>query len=87
MRCHQCSTTAAYEAHSGIVWSVPRGVPTRDFYLAWTFVWVYGVYPWANRTIGDETLVYALINIVFRFAIWVLPVFGDLRYVDRVDVL
>lgn len=57
------------------------------FYLAWTFVWVYGVYPWANRTIGDETLVYALINIIFRFSIWVLPVFGYLRYVDRVDVL
>ena len=57
------------------------------FYLAWTFVWVYGLYPWANRTIGDATLAYALINIVVRFSIWVLPVFGYLRYVDRVDVL
>ena len=46
------------------------------FYLAWTFVWVHGVYPWATRTIGDATLSYALINIVFRLLIWVLPVFG-----------
>jgi CAAX protease family protein len=57
------------------------------FYLAWTFVWVYGVYPWATRTIGDTTLTYALISIVFRLLIWVLPVFAYLRYIDKVDVL
>ena len=57
------------------------------FYLAWTCVWVYGIYPWANRTIGDATFVYALISIVVRFLIWILPVFGYLRYIDRVDVL
>jgi hypothetical protein len=57
------------------------------FYLAWTFVWVYGVYPWASRTIGDATLAYAIINVVFRLLIWVLPVFWYLRYVDRVDAL
>jgi membrane protease YdiL (CAAX protease family) len=57
------------------------------FYLAWTFVWVYGVYPWANRTVGDATLLYALINIVFRLVIWVLPVFWYLRYIDHVNVL
>ena len=57
------------------------------FYLAWTFVWVYGVYPWANTSIGDATLSYALINIVFRLLIWVLPVFGYLRYIDNVNVL
>lgn len=57
------------------------------FYLAWTFVWVYGVYPWANKTIGDATLVYALINIVFRLLIWVLPVFWYLRYIDHVDAM
>ena len=56
------------------------------FYLAWTFVWVYGVYRWATRTVGDATLAYALINIAFRFLIWVLPVFLYLRYIDRVDV-
>ena len=57
------------------------------FYLAWTFVWVYGVYPWANKTIGATTLAYALINIVFRLLIWVLPVCLYLRYIDHADVL
>jgi len=57
------------------------------FYLAWTFVWVYGVYPWANKTIGDATLVYALINFFFRLVIWVLPVVAYLRYIDHVEVL
>lgn len=55
------------------------------FYLAWTVVWVNGVYPWANRTLGNATLVYAIVNIVFRLAIWVLPVFAYLRYIDDVD--
>jgi CAAX protease family protein len=57
------------------------------FYLTWTFVWVCGVYPWANKTIGDTTLAYALIHIVFRLLIWVLPVFWYLRYIDDVNVL
>lgn len=57
------------------------------FYLAWTFVWVYGVYPWATKSIGDATLVYALINIVCRLLIWVLPVFWYLRHIDNVNVL
>jgi membrane protease YdiL (CAAX protease family) len=57
------------------------------FYLAWTFVWVYGVYPWANKTIGSTTLLYALVNIFFRLAIWVLPVCWYLRYIDRVRIL
>jgi CAAX protease family protein len=56
------------------------------FYFAWTFIWVYTVYPWANKAIGNATLTYALINIAFRFLIWVLPVFWYLRYVDKVDV-
>ena len=56
------------------------------FYLAWTFVWVHGVYPWATKTIGDATLVYALINFAFRLLIWVLPVFWYLRYIDHVDI-
>ena len=57
------------------------------FYLAWAFVWVYGVYPWATKTIGDTTLVYAIVNIAFRLLIWILPVFLYLRYVDHVNVL
>ena len=57
------------------------------FYLAWTFVWVHGVYPWANKAIGAATWAYALINFAFRLSIWVLPVFLYLRYIDRVDVV
>ena len=57
------------------------------FYLAWTFVWVYGVYPWATERIGETTLAYALVNIAFRLLIWVLPVLSYLRYIDHVNVL
>jgi membrane protease YdiL (CAAX protease family) len=57
------------------------------FYLAWTFVWVYGVYPWATRTIGDATLLYALVNFFFRFMIWIAPVIWYLHCIDKVDVL
>ena len=57
------------------------------FFLAWTFVWVYGVYPWAVQTIGTETLIYALINFAFRLLIWVLPVVLYLRYIDKVQVV
>jgi len=57
------------------------------FYLTWTFVWVYGVFPWANRAIGNATLSYALVNIAFRLLVWVLPVWGYLRYIDNVNVL
>jgi membrane protease YdiL (CAAX protease family) len=55
------------------------------FYLAWTFGWVHGVYPWATRALGDATLVYALVSIACRLLIWVLPVLGYLRYIDHVN--
>lgn len=63
----------------------PFVVYLASFYIVWSFAWVYGVYPWAVRNIGDTTLLFALINIAFRFAIWVLPVFWYLRRVDGVD--
>ena len=56
------------------------------FYLARTFVWVYGMYRWANQVIGNATLIYALVNILFRLLIWVLPVLWYLSYVDKVKV-
>ena len=56
-------------------------------YLAWTVVWVHGVYPWANKTSAAATLTYALINFTFRLLILVLPVVWYLRYVDNVDVV
>lgn len=51
----------------------------------WT-VWVLLGYP-RLRTVGEQTLAYALINITVRALIWVLPVFLYLRYFDRVDPL
>ncbi len=55
------------------------------FFLVWTIVWVWGVYPWAMRHLGDDTLSYALINLAFRFTIWVLPPFLYLWKVDHVN--
>lgn len=55
------------------------------FFVAWPALWVWGVYPWAVRRLGDATLAFALAGIFFRFAIWVVPVFLYLRFVDRVD--
>ena len=53
------------------------------FNAAWT-AWVLLGYPHV-RTLGEQTLAYALINIGVRLVIWVVPVFAYLRYVDRVD--
>jgi membrane protease YdiL (CAAX protease family) len=94
-------TAAAELSLAGIFWRPPvfaRSAMKKNsfrpfliylalFYLTWTFVWVYGVFPWANRTIGNATLSYALVNIAFRFLIWILPVWGYLRYIDNVNVL
>ncbi len=57
------------------------------FYAVWTLGWVYTLYPWANRELGDRTLVYALVSIGVRMIVWVVPVFAYLRFVDRVDAL
>lgn len=53
------------------------------FNAAWT-AWVLLGYPHL-RTLGEQTLAYALINISIRLVIWILPVFAYLRYVDRVN--
>jgi membrane protease YdiL (CAAX protease family) len=52
------------------------------FYAAWT-AWVLLAYP-RVRTLGEGTLLYALINLAIRGLLWVLPVFVYLRYVDGV---
>jgi hypothetical protein len=36
------------------------------FYLSWTFLWVHGLYPWANRTLGDATLLSASVSIAVQ---------------------
>lgn len=55
------------------------------FHGAWT-LWVVFGYP-RLRTVGEHTLLYALINLAVRGLIWVLPVFLYLRYIDRVNVV
>jgi membrane protease YdiL (CAAX protease family) len=53
------------------------------FHAAWAG-WVYFLFP-AMKTLGEATLVYALVNNCVRLLVWVLPVFCYLRYVDGVD--
>jgi membrane protease YdiL (CAAX protease family) len=55
------------------------------FFAVWT-AWVLFVYPRMVK-IGDATLLYALLSIGFRLALWVVPVLVYLRYVDRVDAV
>jgi membrane protease YdiL (CAAX protease family) len=69
-------------AHSPVA---PFVVYVVVFFIAWSVLWVRGVYPWAVRHLGDTTLANALINLAFRFAIWVLPVFVYLRRLDHVN--
>ena len=53
------------------------------FNAIWT-LWVLVGYPRLVR-IGEQTLLYALINLAIRGLLWVLPVFLYLRYLDRVE--
>ena len=53
------------------------------FNAIWT-LWVLVGYPRLVR-IGEQTLLYALINLAIRGLLWVLPVFLYLRYIDRVE--
>lgn len=55
------------------------------FYTAWT-TWVLVGYP-RVRSLGEATLLYALINLTIRGLVWVLPVFIYLRYVEGVKPL
>jgi uncharacterized protein len=53
------------------------------FYGLWSG-WVYGVYPWM-KTLGEDTLQYALVNIIFRLLLWVAPVGAYLYWIDGVN--
>ena len=55
------------------------------FFGIWT-AWVLLAYPRIIR-LGDRTLIYALVNIACRLALWVIPVFAYLRYIDKVNVI
>ena len=52
------------------------------FHATWA-VWVLLGYPHL-RTLGKQTLSYAIVNVTVRILLWVLPVFVYLRYVDNV---
>src|SRR5436190_13876275 len=68
--------------------SKPRFTPFIIYLIAfhafWMGVYVFAIYPWM-RSLGERTLRYALINISIRLAVWVLPVFLYLIYVDGVN--
>ena len=68
--------------------SKPRFTPFIIYLIAfhafWMSVYVFAIYPWM-RSLGERTLRYALINISIRLAVWVLPVFLYLIYVDGVN--
>jgi uncharacterized protein len=53
------------------------------FHALW-IAWPLVVYP-RLQTLGNETLVYAVLNLTIRLGVWVVPVFLYLRRVDRVD--
>ena len=46
--------------------------------------YVFVIYPWM-RSLGEQTLRYALINISIRLLVWVLPVFVYLSCIDGVN--
>ena len=55
------------------------------FHLAW-IAWPFVVYP-RLIALGERTLLYALLNIMIRILVWVVPVFLYLRHVDHVEPL
>ena len=65
--------------------SVPFVIYLIVFYAVW-ITWVLLGYP-RVRTLGEATLLYALINLTIRGLVWVLPVFVYLRFVDHVSPL
>jgi len=46
--------------------------------------YVFGIYPWM-KSLGDRTLLYALVNLSLRLLVWVLPVLLYLRHIDHQD--
>lgn len=55
------------------------------FFAVWV-IYVIWIYPW-KETLGNTTLLYAVVNITVRLLIWVLPVFLFLHYIDHVNPL
>jgi membrane protease YdiL (CAAX protease family) len=53
------------------------------FHVLW-IAWPFFLYP-RLMSLGDTTLMYAALNLSFRFLYWIAPVLLYLRYVDRVN--
>lgn len=53
------------------------------FFTTW-IIYIIWIYPW-KETLGNTTLLYAIVNITIRLLVWVFPVFLFLRYIDHVD--
>jgi membrane protease YdiL (CAAX protease family) len=53
------------------------------FHAFWMGGFVFVIFPWM-RSLGESTLRYALVNVLLRLLIWVLPVFLYLKYIDGV---
>ena len=54
------------------------------FHAFWMGAYVFAIYP-RMRSLGENTLRYALVNLSIRMLVWVLPVFVYLRYIDGVN--
>jgi CAAX protease family protein len=54
------------------------------FHLVW-IAWPWLLYPKLTAALGEETVAYAIVQLSIRIAVWVVPVWLYLRYVDRVE--
>jgi uncharacterized protein len=54
------------------------------FHLIW-IAWPWLLYPKLTAALGEETVAYAIVQLSIRVAVWVVPVWLYLRYVDRVE--
>jgi membrane protease YdiL (CAAX protease family) len=54
------------------------------FHAFWMGGFVFWIYP-RMKSLGDDTLKYAVVNVTIRLLVWVLPVFLYLKFIDRVN--
>src|SRR5262245_55756019 len=54
------------------------------FHLVW-IAWPWLLYPQLTAALGEKTIAYAVVQLSIRVAVWVVPVWLYLRYVDRVE--
>ena len=69
-----------FRTSSGLAPFVAYVVVFHGVWILWPFV----VYP-RLQEVGDRTLIYAVINLAIRLAVWVAPVLLYLRWIDGVN--